>query len=527
MKYILSTFAIMLTTAAMAQETYESAQLATEDLNGTARYVGMGGAMEALGADITTMHTNPAGVGMMRRSWIGITGGATIQSGTENVNGIFNKTGVTNADLDQVGFVYSTDGSGDNKWNLGFNFRKSRNFNEILTAANSLTNASASTKSAIGKVLGRYNYSDYLVNEVLNSQFTSDYAGYAYADGYAFSSENSGYIGDYSFNFSGNLHNRVFLGVTVGLKSVHYKSSSEYVESLIDTKDDYRGDLGLYDYRKITGTGVDVKFGIIFRPVETSPFRVGLYINTPTWYRLTCTTEQGAEFLVNPLNNVDAATGKVLVDDSYYNATTWDYNVNTPWKFGLSLGHTWGNNVALGATYQYSDYSAIDNRIATSATREYYDDWGGWYEEAYRSSYSDDIMNRNTEQALKGVHLLKVGAEVKPVPDVAIRLGYNYQSAIYDKSRGSKDTTLDTDGSYLASNSFTNWGDTHRVTFGLGFKLADGLNLDLAYQYAMTKGDFYPFESMDKTGDTIANYPTTTEVQDNRHQISCTLGYRF
>jgi opacity protein-like surface antigen len=136
-------------------------------------------------------------------------------------------------------------------------------------------------------------------------------------------------------------------------------------------------------------------------------------------------------------------------------------------------------------------------------------------------------MNRNTEQALKGVHLLKVGAEVKPVPDVAIRLGYNYQSAIYDKSRGSKDTTLDTDGSYLASNSFTNWGDTHRVTFGLGFKLADGLNLDLAYQYAMTKGDFYPFESMDKTGDTIANYPTTTEVQDNRHQISCTLGYRF
>ena len=118
MKYILSTFAIMLTTAAMAQETYESAQLATEDLNGTARYVGMGGAMEALGADITTMHTNPAGVGMMRRSWIGITGGATIQSGTENVNGIFNKTGVTNADLDQVGFVYSTDGSGDNKWSI-------------------------------------------------------------------------------------------------------------------------------------------------------------------------------------------------------------------------------------------------------------------------------------------------------------------------------------------------------------------------------------------------------------------------
>ena len=31
-------------TTALAQETYENAHLVTEDLNGTARYVGMGGA---------------------------------------------------------------------------------------------------------------------------------------------------------------------------------------------------------------------------------------------------------------------------------------------------------------------------------------------------------------------------------------------------------------------------------------------------------------------------------------------------
>ena len=48
-------------------DTYVGAQLATEDLNGTARYVGMGGAMEALGADLSTMSTNPAGFRMVRR----------------------------------------------------------------------------------------------------------------------------------------------------------------------------------------------------------------------------------------------------------------------------------------------------------------------------------------------------------------------------------------------------------------------------------------------------------------------------
>lgn len=47
-----------------AQETYENAKLMKGDLNGTARYVGMGGAMEALGADISTISTNPAGIGL-------------------------------------------------------------------------------------------------------------------------------------------------------------------------------------------------------------------------------------------------------------------------------------------------------------------------------------------------------------------------------------------------------------------------------------------------------------------------------
>ena len=41
--------ASLLTMPAFAQETYENARIADTDLNGTARYVGMGGALEALG----------------------------------------------------------------------------------------------------------------------------------------------------------------------------------------------------------------------------------------------------------------------------------------------------------------------------------------------------------------------------------------------------------------------------------------------------------------------------------------------
>ena len=47
---------------ATAQDTYESARLLGSDLNGTARYVGMGGAMDALGADISTIQVSVCSV---------------------------------------------------------------------------------------------------------------------------------------------------------------------------------------------------------------------------------------------------------------------------------------------------------------------------------------------------------------------------------------------------------------------------------------------------------------------------------
>ena len=51
-KIVLAAFALAIALPAAAQDTYESGRLLGSDLNGTARYVGMGGAMEALGDGI-------------------------------------------------------------------------------------------------------------------------------------------------------------------------------------------------------------------------------------------------------------------------------------------------------------------------------------------------------------------------------------------------------------------------------------------------------------------------------------------
>lgn len=57
---------LMCSAQAMTQNAYDAARYAGDELNGTARFVGMGGAMGALGADISTIGTNPAGIGLFR-----------------------------------------------------------------------------------------------------------------------------------------------------------------------------------------------------------------------------------------------------------------------------------------------------------------------------------------------------------------------------------------------------------------------------------------------------------------------------
>ena len=549
---------------AAAQDTYENARLLGSDLNGTARYVGMGGALDALGADISTIGTNPAGIGIFRHSTI--SGSLGIVSQEDAVR--FDQTRKTNLSFDQVGFVWANvlDDDDDTYMNFAFNYHKSRNFNQILSAANSLKGASLS-KLAYGKsTLGNESQGGYYLEEgdVLETIKGKDYylvegwqnsnsqseRAYTYtqwdhvytnglmwdqnnfpatetfknnffeATGYDFNRGHKGYIADFDFNFSGNINNRIFLGLTLGIHSVDYLGYSEYQEFLVDSKGQSIGNTVLADERKITGTGVDLKLGAIFRPFEDSPFRFGLSVITPTWYDLK---SRNATLLINATDYAATHPGTEKWGwKEFSSGETYEFKYYTPWKFGLSLGHTVDDYLALGAGIEYSDYSTADTRV-----NDGYDSYGN------ADSYSDEIMNRNTEQALKSVLTCRVGAEFKPDPSMAVRLGYNYVSPAYNKN-GIRDTRLASLGNWYSSTAdYTNWEATHRITCGLGYKY-ENWNFDVAYQYNTTKGTFYPFQPDFTFTDVISsssvletNISTPTNVKFNRHQVLFTIGYTF
>lgn len=538
--FIVAMTAVALAVPAFAQETYESAMIATEDLNGTARYVGMGGALEALGADISVMGSNPAGIGLFRKTNASVSFGA-ISVPEQKLNFLSTAIdGKTVASFDQVGIVFATP-FGSDYVNFGFNYHKSRNFNEILSAANALRGASQNKNSYIKGLRGsttaggfnidyntkneligydnekseytsrNYSQTDYLLwNSFIEDPISGDFY-YRDADHFIFNREQEGYIGEFDFNISGNHDDRIFWGVTLGIKDVNYSHHSEYIENLLNASNGKGGYIRMLDNRDITGTGYDIAAGVILRPIDESPFRVGFSIKTPTWYELRSTN----------YSYIENETGLGYSPDGKSNEE-YKYKMFTPWKFGVSLGHTIGNDFALGLSYDYADYGSINNRYITNETY----DWEGY---GYSSSDPDRIMNAHTKRSLKGVSTLKLGAEMKITPELAVRAGYNHVTPMY-KSDAMRNLTIGDDGCYYSSTTdYTNWKATNRVTCGVGYA-TNKFSIDFAYQYSAQSGDFYPFESLSTKGldaDLGNTAPIATEVKNNRHQFIMTLGVRL
>ena len=74
-RIIICAAAIMFMVAAKAQNDGDALRYSLIGFGGTARYISMGGAFGAIGADFSTLSTNPAGIGAymknesVNRSW--------------------------------------------------------------------------------------------------------------------------------------------------------------------------------------------------------------------------------------------------------------------------------------------------------------------------------------------------------------------------------------------------------------------------------------------------------------------------
>ena len=512
-KGMMAVGSLLLAMSVNGQNAYDAERLLGNDLNGTARFIGMGGAMGALGGVISVMGTNPAGIGIFRSNDFSVSLGFNNTGTSSTFNGTSMKEDKTRASFDQLGFVYTYKVGNTTSLryvNFGFNYHKSKNFNRLFSAGGQLDGFSQSwqlaqemnasgvnSASSFDAILDAENpyrqyWNQYPVLGMMGATtgVVDFYDGKVLGwNGYSnnYYSQEKGGINEYDFNIAFNIEDRFYLGATLGVYDVNYDRYSSYTEELDDDYGQENGGYTLENYYSLKGTGVDLKLGAILRPVEDSPFRLGLAIHTPTWYELTESTNAT---LSSDILAYDSPYSQTLSDYLDYSYLTYDYRLITPWKFNVSAGTTFGGLVALGAEYEYSDYS--------SSTLQDIDG----YELGDQPS---------VEAFLKGVHTFRVGMEARLAPQFSIRAGYNYTSAVF------ADDAYSALSSYRTSTDFNNIKDKNTFTMGLGYR-GNVVYADLAYKCDMYKSDFYAFDDIDLPA---------TKVDNERHQLVFTLGAKF
>ena len=126
----------------------------------------------------------------------------------------------------------------------------------------------------------------------------------------------------------------------------HYTS---YTENLNDDKGADNGGYTLDNYYRLEGTGMDLKLGVIVRPIESSPFRLGFAVHTPTWYDLreSYNATLSSDILAYEKPYIQTLSDFLVTPE--YDYLTYDYNLTTPWKFNVSAGTTFAGAVAVGA----------------------------------------------------------------------------------------------------------------------------------------------------------------------------------
>ena len=561
--------------AAGAQTMYDGLNYSQNNYYGTARSIGMGNAMTAVGGDLGSIGINPAGSAVAGYSQFTITPNLTISSmnasysaypvgGADRFTNEQNKR-LTRFSMPNIGLTFNWktgNGSGLKAIIYGLVVNGTNNFTGKMLAGGRNDKTSYQSAMAVaadgydmdflngysidkdGKRVDRgwdypYYYGDDFQNDPNKGKFapwnvianaqagsianygdTDDPSYYwrykATTEGYSNTGEkdaNGNYIYDiflagplnqaYSRNITGskydvlfnvgfNFGDTFFVGANLGVTSLNYNYDECYKEAAenpsafeIDFGD--KGKTCFSDYRTrysytADGSGVFGKIGFLWRPVDG--LRVGAAVQTPTIMEINERWIQDVN-----LNYTDASfNGSAKTPEGDYS-----YRLRSPYRLNAGAAFTFAGMALLSADYEMTDYS----------TMKFMSKNGGWNDDTY-GKLNDEIRNR------MGVsHMVRVGAEFKPVPEIAVRAGYNFTTTPEYVSEGNSKTTLND-----RINAFS---------IGLGYSSNGSFFADIAARLTMLS-DEYISPYADYLSDLAS--PMILNKRDI-YNVTATIGWRF
>jgi hypothetical protein len=443
---------------------------------GTARYVGMGGAMTAIGGDPSAAMDNPAGLGLYRRSEISVSIDETIDM-TQQVDkqDRYQRTRFAAPQLSAIwawgnankqrGLVYN---------NFMFNINRLQNYkrevhiNEantgMLQTMCAKTNGLSEADMGIDDIWNNYEigwlsilaYDGYLIDPTTQNQWIPSVE---FNKGDLIVSE-SGSSDLYTISWAGNINNQWYIGVSLNIPTLTYTKQISLYES---NGSQYAELKSLFH---ASGVGVNASFGLISRPTQW--LRLGVSLHTPTMLAMSVQTEGDV------YSNINGQKYEVLTPAS----GVIDMKYAAPLRSSASVAFQLKNLGMLSLQYDYA-HALRDKELGYSPMND--------------------------------IHTLRAGLEVQVSKGWYLNAGYVYES------------TFTPDGKVeLAYNSIRTDTDYRFTQFsqyasaGFGYR-NDHLVVGLAYQYRWQLIHQYATEYQSNA----------TGVHTNTHRIVGTLAWRF
>ncbi len=519
----------------------EMASLSKTQVFGTARSMAMGGAFTSLGGDISSVSINPAGLGMFSHSVFSFTpmlsvanasttgvpswvGNNKTNFGVANFGATLNLSERATGSLISLNAAFTYNRVADYNTKMSFSSETlydSSNNNLVPTIADvfmyQLAGANLYPTSNGGMDYdnnpyywpAQSAYKTYLLDpESGNNGWTTNVIGHNASVLGSYEVLQSGRTDEYSFAFGGNVGNYLYFGATFSLQEINQTTEYVYQEEYNYYDDDgyayaSASDTDPIDYQaaysniwqrtELSGAGANVKLGLIARP--TRALRIGVAYHSPTYYTLARTYQTSTETMILG-NYSDLVASEIFTSTSPEFIDNYEYS----WKFRTP------SKLLLGASLQFGNFGVI--------SVDYERQWYNWIRV---SNSPGEFTTYDYQQEFQGnyqpTNTLRLGIEVKPTPQVALRAGGGFSTSML------KDETL-----FYSTPTAT---DSDYITFGVGIQFTPSTTLDVAYQYYHQNYSSYKlFYAESSSGDDISS-SNLFNSSLNQNFITATLTFRL
>jgi hypothetical protein len=458
-KLVISLIALLTaSTTLMAQNEVDALRFSRLMYGGSARSMSLGGAYGAVGADFSATSTNPAGMGLYKRSEFSFTPTFTTNKASSTFGGFLNEDTKYGFNVGSTGVVMvfdNPDHRTNSEWKsfqFGFGYNRLANFNNNYLISGKNTSSSILT-DYVNKANGtapadlspfdtQLAYDANLIYRPNTNQniYTADVLGVSTFPGVnqTKSIQTKGGIGETVFAGSANYMDRLYFGVSLGVLSLRYEEESTFTEtpSASNTIPEFTS-MTKYDYQLIKGNGYDLKMGVIYRASDW--LRLGAAFHTPALFskiNIDYNSTIVSTFKTSSLNGT-----KDSPDGNY------TFDMTTPMKIIGSAAIILGKSGLISADYELVDYSTSRLRPSSDFT----------------------VENQRIQDKYTSTSNFRLGGEYR-LGMLSFRAGYGFFGSPY--------------------KSNVNDGEGNLYSFGMGFRTADYF-LDLGYSsYQMTE-DYY------------------------------------